>query len=260
MSASFVSSTGCDVINPAGFVQQNYIHRTHHCLRFLNLTLYCRSWPECILWIRSVLGQQSGDTLFKVVRSPGQKGINPIHQALDTKLINHSALFYHRRETTPETNGLRLIQLFTFPRWSRKKKLIKLSFKQLEQRAHKCLFNQRSTSGSVYREDASCVVSLYMNCFRRYESFIFMWALVLKRTFLVREQKKKTSQEILKASKSRKQKRQESESWNSSVVYFYFISDELGLVVNHLESHCRVAMKHLDFMWHISCWSSKRRN
>lgn len=150
--------------------------------------------------------------------------------------------------------------LFTFPRWSRKKKLIKLSFKQLEQRAHKCLFNQRSTSGSVYREDASCVVSLYMNCFRRYESFIFMWALVLKRTFLVREQKKKTSQEILKASKSREQKRQESESWNSSVVYFYFISDELGLVVNHLESHCRVAMKHLDFMWHISCWSSKRRN
>lgn len=150
--------------------------------------------------------------------------------------------------------------LFTFPRWSRKKKLIKLSFKQLEQRAHKCLFNQRSTSGSVYREDASCVVSLYMNCFRRYESFIFMWALVLKRTFLVREQKKKTSQEILKASKSREQKRQESESWNSSVVYFYFISDELGLVVNHLESHCRVAMKHLDFMWHISCWSSKSRN
>lgn len=171
MSALFVSSTGCDVINPAGFVQQNYIHRTHHCLRFLNLTLYCRSWPECILWIRSVLGQQSGDTLFKGVRSPGQKGINPIHQALDTKLINHSALFYHRRETTPETNGLRLIQLFTFPRWSRKKKLIKLSFKQLEQRAHKCLFNQRSTSGSVYREDASCVVSLYMNCFRRYYIF-----------------------------------------------------------------------------------------
>lgn len=91
-------------------------------------------------------------------------------------------------------------------------------------------------------------------------SFIFMWALVLKRTFLVREQKKKTSQEILKVSKSREQKRQESESWNSSVVYFYFISDELGLVVNHLESHCRVAMKHLDFMWHISCWSSKSRN
>lgn len=114
MSASFVSSTGCDVINPAGFVQQNYIHRTHHCLRFLNLTLYCRSWPECILWIRSVHGQQSGDTLFKVVRSPGQKGINPIHQALDTKLINHSALFYHRRETTPETNGLRLIHYSRF--------------------------------------------------------------------------------------------------------------------------------------------------
>lgn len=260
MSASFVSSTGCDVINPAGFVQQNYIHRTHHCLRFLNLTLYCRSWPECILWIRSVLGQQSGDTLFKVVRSPGQKGINPIHQALDTKLINQLGFVLSPTWDDTWDKWPPFDSLFTFPRWSRKKKLIKLSFKQLEQRAHKCLFNQRSTSGSVYREDASCVVSLYMNCFRRYESFIFMWALVLKRMFLVREQKKKTSQEILKASKSCEQKRQESESWNSSVVYFYFISDELGLVVNHLESHCRVAMKHLDFMWHISCWSSKSRN